>query len=116
MRTPEWYKQKVEDIRCRKRELTSKRDGELYEGKVLDNKRKKQVKEDLKREKRAAKRGEKQDMKKEVEREIWFWNKNGGWHKPLKWECSSEAEQRAVNSKVVGSIPAFPAVRSSLTY
>lgn len=70
MRTPEWYEARVEDIRRRKRELTSKPNGELYEGKVLDSKRKKQVKEDLKREKRAAKRGEKQDLKKMMEFEI----------------------------------------------
>ena len=70
MRTPQWYKNKIKDVRRKKRELSDTENGSLYEGKILDNKKRKEVKEDLKREKRAAKRGEKQDMRKEINEEI----------------------------------------------
>ena len=74
MRTPEWYANKVESIRKRKRKLTSLPLYIIYEGDYLDGRKKREIKDDLKREQRAAKRGEKQDMKKMIDEELRAWN------------------------------------------
>lgn len=56
----EWYDQKIESIRKRKRKLYL----------VLEPKMRKRIKEDLKREQRAAKRSERNCLKQRIEEEI----------------------------------------------
>lgn len=70
MKTPDWYKQKIKGVKKKKRELTSAEIGTFFNGVVLTNKRRKDMKEDLKREKRSYKRAEKQDLKKSIDEEV----------------------------------------------
>lgn len=73
-KTPEWYDQKVKDIKKKKRQLTKAQIGDVYEGKILtSSKKKKQAKEDLTKEKRKHKRGEKQDAKRLIQEEVQNW-------------------------------------------
>lgn len=55
-----WYEDKVESIRKRKRNLH----------RIEDPKMRKKIKADLKREQRGAKRSEKNSLKKWIEKEI----------------------------------------------
>lgn len=56
----DWYQDKVQDIKKRKRELHHIQDPELV----------KKMKKDLKREQRAAKRSEKFCLKEQIKKEI----------------------------------------------
>ncbi len=75
MKTPEWYNQKIKEVKIKKRALTSAEIGTNFNGITLTTKKRKAMKEDLKREKRSYKRAEKQDLKKSVDEEIRNWKK-----------------------------------------
>lgn len=57
----DWYQDKVQDIKKRKRQLHIIQDPELV----------KKMKKDLKREQRACKRAEKQFLKEQIKKEIY---------------------------------------------
>ncbi len=78
MKTPEWYKRKIQEVKKKKRALTSAEIGTNFEGVTLTTKKRKEMKEDLKREKRSYKRAEKQDLKKSIDKEIQDWKKGRG--------------------------------------
>lgn len=78
MKTPQWYKQKIKEVKKKKRELTSAEIGTFFNGVTLTNKRRKDMKEDLKKEKRSYKRAEKHDLKKSIDEEIRDWKKERG--------------------------------------
>ena len=75
MKTPNWYKQKIKEVKKKKRELTSAEIGTFFDGVNLTKKRRKDMKEDLKREKRSYKRAEKQDLKKFIDEEVKFFER-----------------------------------------
>ena len=75
MKTPEWYNQKIKEVKIKKRALTSAEIGTYFDGVVLTNKRRKEYKNDLTKEKRSYKRAEKQDLKKSIDQEILNWKK-----------------------------------------
>jgi formylmethanofuran dehydrogenase subunit A len=75
MKTPQWYKQKIKEVKKKKRELTSAEIGTYFNGVTLTNKKMKEMKEDLKKEKRSYKRAEKQDLKKSIDEEILNWKR-----------------------------------------
>jgi len=75
MKTPQWYKRKIKEVKKQKRELTSTEIGTFFNGVTLTNKRRKEMKEDLKKEKRSYKRAEKQDLKKSIDEEIQDWKR-----------------------------------------
>lgn len=75
MKTPQWYKQKIKEVKKKKRELTSAEIGTFFNGVTLTNKRRKEMKEDLKREKRSYKRAEKQDLQKSIDEEVEVWKR-----------------------------------------
>ncbi len=75
MKTPQWYKRKIKEVKKQKRELTSAEIGTFFNGVTLTNKRRKEMKEDLKKEKRSYKRAEKQDLKKSIDEEVQDWKR-----------------------------------------
>lgn len=78
MKTPEWYNQKIKEVKIKKRALTSAEIGTYFDGVVLTNKRRKEYKNDLAKEKRSYKRAEKQDLKKSMNDEIYRFEKGRG--------------------------------------
>lgn len=71
-RDPEWYEDRIADIKKKKRTLNANRQGK--QGKKV-----KEEKQDLIREKRACKRGEKQDAIKRISDEIIRWEDDRGY-------------------------------------
>jgi hypothetical protein len=75
MKTPDWYKYRIKEVKLKKRTLTSAKMGELFDGEPLTYKRRKEITGDLRKEKRSCKRAEKQDLRKEIDEEIFDWKK-----------------------------------------